>query len=315
MDFSVSVIIPVYNAAAFVEKAVRSALMHDAVKEVVIVNDGSSDNSLQILRQLQAEDERVKIYHHENNSNKGRSASRNLALQKATQPFIAFLDADDFYLKNRFASDYDLFTSDSEADGVYNAIGVHFYRDFEINEQTELEMTTVSEPVKPNDLFECLLHGQIGYFSIDGLTIKRAVLEKIGYFETHLAVAEDTDWILKMTLCCKLVAGEIGKPVAMRGVHESNVFNQGNIYKKNRDAMYVSVVHWSLQNNQPIAKVDLLLKYLFHYRSKENHSFMTEMAYWVLLILENPKLLASTLWIKYCPLIRQRKKIFPILFR
>ncbi|MCL9805110.1 glycosyltransferase [Flavobacterium amniphilum] len=315
MDFSVSVIIPVYNAAAFVEKAVRSALMHDTVKEVVVVNDGSTDKSLQILLSLQTEDDRIKIYHHENNSNKGRSASRNLALQKSTQPFIAFLDADDFYLKNRFASDYDLFTSDFETEGVYNAIGVHFYRDFEINEQTELELTTVSEPVNSDDLFECLLHGRIGYFSIDGLTIKKTVLDKIGFFKQHLIVAEDTDWILKMALCCKLVAGEIRQPVAMRGVHEGNVFNQGEVYKKNRDAMYESVVHWSLQNNQPISKVDLLLKYLFHYRSKENYSFMTESAYWMHLIMRNPKLFASMLWIKYCPLIRQRKKLFPILFR
>mgnify|MGYP006195464409 CR=1 FL=1 len=89
---NISVIIPVYNAAAYIEKAVTSALFHNEVKEVVVVNDGSTDNSLAILQKLQQTDNRIKIYHHENNSNKGRSASRNLALQKATQHFIAFLD-------------------------------------------------------------------------------------------------------------------------------------------------------------------------------------------------------------------------------
>ena len=96
---NISVIIPVYNAAAYIEKAVTSALFHNEVKEVVLVNDGSTDDSLAILQKLQQSDARIKIYHHENKVNKGRSASRNLALQKATQPFIAFLDADDFTWK------------------------------------------------------------------------------------------------------------------------------------------------------------------------------------------------------------------------
>ena len=74
---NISVIIPVYNAAAYIEKAVTSALLHNEVKEVVLVNDGSTDDSLAILQKLQQSDTRIKIYQHENNSNKGRSASRN----------------------------------------------------------------------------------------------------------------------------------------------------------------------------------------------------------------------------------------------
>ena len=315
MDFYVSVIMPVYNAAAFVEKAVASALFHKEVKELIIVNDGSTDNSLAIILQLQQSDNRVKIYHHDNNSNKGRSASRNLAVQKVTQPFIAFLDADDFYLKNRFETDSKLFVSHSAIDGVYNAIGVHFYRESNAYEQAELEMTTVTEPIEPKELFECLLHGKKGYFSIDGLTIKTEVVQKIGCFEPHLLVAEDTDWLLKMAMRCVLVSGEIKVPVAMRGVHETNVFNQDKMYKVHREAMYESVIDWALQQQESKTNIDLLLKYLFYYRSKENYAFQTELKYWLSLIAKNPKLITSSLWIKYCPIIRQRKKLFPFLFR
>lgn len=312
---NISIIIPVYNAAAYIEKAVTSALFHNEVKEVVIVNDGSTDDSLAILQKLQLFDNRIKIYHHENNLNKGRSASRNLALQKVTQPYIAFLDADDFYLENRFEADKQLFESDNTVEGVYNAIGVHFYRVFSPDEHEELALTTITELIPSQELFAYLLNGKKGYFSIDGLTIKSEVLTKIGLFQEHLIVAEDTDWLLKMALTSKLVAGNLKEAVAMRGVHDTNIFNQTEQYKIHRRKMYESVIRWSFHNQIQISKIDLLLNWLFYYRYKEKYSLVEELNYWVYLLKSNPKLIASNLAIKYCPIIRKRKQLFPILFR
>ena len=312
---NISVIIPVYNAADYIEKAVASALFHNEVKEVVVVNDGSSDDSLILLQKLQQTDDRIKIYHHENKSNKGRSASRNLALQNATQPYIAFLDADDFYLENRFETDKKIFETDLSIDGVYNAIGVHFYRNATKEEKHELNLTTVTESINPDKLFDCLLNGKKGYFSIDGLTIKSSVISRIGYFQEHLIVAEDTDWLLKMALTSKLVAGNIKEPVAMRGVHETNIFNQTDEYVIHRQKMYESVICWNFQNNIEISKIDLLLNWLFYYRYKEKYTLANEWNYWIYLLKSNPKLLTSTLAIKYCPIIRKRKQLFPFLFK
>ena len=312
---NISVIIPVYNAALFVEKAVTSALFHNEVKEVVVVNDGSTDDSLAILQKLQETDARIKIYHHENKVNKGRSASRNLALQMATQPFIAFLDADDFYLENRFEADKQLFELDSSVEGVYNAIGVCFYRSYSVDEYNKLALTTVTEPIPPQELFDYLLNDKKGYFSIDGLTIKREVLNKIGLFQEYLVVAEDTDWLLKMALTSKLVAGNIKEAVAMRGVHDTNIFNQTEQYKVHRQKMYESVIRWSFQNNIQVSKIDLLLNWLFFFRYKQKNILIKELNYWLYILKSNPKLLTSTLAIKYCPIIRKRKQLFPFLFR
>lgn len=312
---NISVIIPVYNAAAFIEKAVTSALFHAEVKEVVVVNDGSTDDSLAILQKLQQADDRIKIYHHENNSNKGRSASRNLALQKATQPYIAFLDADDFFLGNRFKADKKIFTENKTVDGVYNAIGVHFYRDFSAIEQKELALTTTKEAIAPSELFELLLNGKKGYFSIDGLTIKRSVIYRTGYFKENLVVAEDTDLILKMALTSKLVAGNIKEAVAMRGVHDANSFNQSQLYKIHRQNMYESVLKWCFENQIKSSKIDSLLKWIYFLRDKENYSLLTEIKYWLKLIITTPKFIFSLLVIKYFPLIRKRKQLFPFLFR
>ena len=312
---NISVIIPVYNAAAFVQKAVCSALFHKEVKEVVVVDDGSTDTSLAILQTLQESDSRIKIYHHLNNQNKGRSASRNLAIKNATQPFIAFLDADDFYLENRFDLDKKIFDNKAPVDGVYNAIGVHYYRKFTENENDELSLTTVTEPIEPEELFNYLLNGKKGYFSIDGLTIKRDVISKIGYFQEQLIVAEDTDWILKLALTSKLVAGNIIQAVAKRGVHETNIFNQTEQYKVYRPKMFESVITWSFKNNIEKTKIDLLLNWLFHFRYKQKYSLATELKYWLYLLKKEPKLLQSTLAIKYCPIVRKRKQLFPFLFK
>lgn len=307
---NISVIIPVYNAAAYLEKAVTSALYHKEVKEVVLVNDGSTDDSLAILQKLQQSDDRIKIYHHENNNNKGRSASRNLALKKATQPFIAFLDADDFYLENRFENDIKLFESDSSIDGVYNAIGVYFYRNATQEEKNELNLTTVRENILPVNLFEELLSGKKGYFSIDGLVVKKQVFEKIGYFNEELLVAEDTELILKMALRSKLVTGIIDKPVCLRGVHDVNSFSNENLYKVYRIKMYDSLLRWIIKEKTVIKKTLPVLKLLFYYRLKYIDSLWEDCVYWMKLALICPKLLGSEIFIKNFPLISRRKSIF-----
>ena len=307
---NISVIIPVYNAAAFVQKAVCSALFHKEVKEVVVVDDGSTDTSLAILQTLQESDSRIKIYHHENNVNKGRSASRNLALRKATQPFIAFLDADDFYLENRFIKDIELFSSNNSIDGVYNAIGVHFYRNATEDEKGLLELTTVTELIPPAVLFETLLSGKKGYFSIDGLTIKREVINKIGYFNEHLIVAEDTDWILKMALKTILIAGIIDKPVTLRGVHEKNSFSNEDLYKVYRVKMYESLLVWCINEKILLNRIEGIIKLVFIYRIRYGKTFWEDFLYWSKFAFYYPRLLKTEIFLKNFPLISRRKILF-----
>ena len=95
----VSIIIPVYNAEKFLEKCVRSALTQTLSNlEIICVDDGSSDNSLNLLEQLQQEDSRVLIF---SQKNRGAGAARNCALKHATGEFVLFLDADDYLLDQK----------------------------------------------------------------------------------------------------------------------------------------------------------------------------------------------------------------------
>jgi len=315
MKFSVSVIIPVYNCERFIEKAINSAVLQAEVSEIVVVDDGSTDGSLLILEQLALENPIIKVYHHKNKVNKGRSASRNLALQKATQPFIAFLDADDYFLPNRFTNDKKIFHQNNLVDGVYNAIGAHFYRNSTTSIHNQLELTTISENVNPEKLFDILISGKKGHFSIDGLTIKKSVFDKIGFFNEDLIVAEDTDVIWKMALKCKLIPGVGNLPLAMRGVHENNVSNREDLYKIYSIKMYESLFFWSNKQQMGLKTVERFLERIWILKFRQNNSIIKDTKYWLFLTFKSPRVLFSYLTVKYFPLVRLRKRIFPFLYK
>lgn len=90
----VSVIIPVYNTEEFVEDAVRSVMNQTLQEiEIIIINDGSTDNSQTILDKLATEDNRISIYKQQN---EGLSITRNRGLSLAIGKYVYFMDSDDF---------------------------------------------------------------------------------------------------------------------------------------------------------------------------------------------------------------------------
>lgn len=96
---TVSVIIPVYNTAEYIEQCVQSVLEQSYNNiEVLIVNDNSTDNSLTLLKEMQAKDERIKIFNFDKRV--GVGAARNFAIKKAMGQFIYFLDSDDYLPEN-----------------------------------------------------------------------------------------------------------------------------------------------------------------------------------------------------------------------
>lgn len=105
----VSVIIPAYNAEKYIEEAVESALNQTYKNiEILIVNDGSSDGTIGVIRKYY-NNPKVKILHHENYQNLGVSKTRQLGVSKAKGKYIAFLDADDICLPERLQLQVDAF--------------------------------------------------------------------------------------------------------------------------------------------------------------------------------------------------------------
>lgn len=315
MNFILSVIIPVYNCERFIEKAVMSAVQQAEVSEIVIVNDGSTDHSQQLLEELQSKYPIIKLYHHPNQSNQGRSASRNLGIQKATGNYIAFLDADDFYLENRFVNDKKIFEENDQCNGVYNAVGFHFYREASLEELKRHKIYTVTEKVKPELLFKALLYGKCGHFHIDGLTVEKSVFNATGLFNKELVVAEDTDMFWKMAIKCRLETGIIDQPLAIRGVHDSNVFDQTDLYKEYTIKMFEKLAIWCSQNQVDFQVIDDLFKWIWLLKFKQKKTLFEDTCYWAKLVFPEPKFLFSILTIKYFPIVRRRKELFPFLYK
>lgn len=93
-EVKVSIIVPVYNAEKYIERCIKS-LIGQTYKniEIILINDGSEDKSLNILRNFENIDKRITLINQENS---GPSKARNLGINKSTGNYIAFIDADDY---------------------------------------------------------------------------------------------------------------------------------------------------------------------------------------------------------------------------
>lgn len=231
----VSVIIPVYNAAKYVRSAVESALAQPETAEVILIEDNSPDDSLQVCELLASEYDLVRLYRHPDGGNHGAGASRNLGIRMSRFPYIAFLDADDYFLPERFTVPRQIFAERADVDGVYEAIGTVFESE-ELRQQwiaggntrfaappgSPEWMDTFTQRVEPEDLFEAYVTGRYGSFSTIGLTVRREIFDKTGLFDERLRLHQDKAMWIKMAAKARLVPGRLDTPVSMRRVHQAN---------------------------------------------------------------------------------------------
>ena len=95
-DNLVSVITPTYNSENYIRECLESVMRQSyELWEMIIVDDCSTDQTFEILKDYRSKDDRIKIYRLE--KNKGSGPARNLALKKARGRYVAFLDSDDFW--------------------------------------------------------------------------------------------------------------------------------------------------------------------------------------------------------------------------
>lgn len=264
----VSVVIPVYNAEKFLEEAVKSALEQEETAEVVLAEDNSSDGSLNVCIALEEKHDAVLMVRHPDLGNHGAGATRNLALRNASMEYVAFLDADDIYLTDRFKVASDLFRRLENIDGVYEAIGVCF-EDEEAearwNSRKEGDITTLSRRVDPGELCDLLLEGENGTFSLDGLTVRRDIFDKCGCFFENLRLHQDTAMIIQMAQFGDLYPGRLDSPVTLRRVHEGNRFLAEYNHYLTSNLMWRTLLSWAFDKEiQPRRVTAVYLNYIYY---------------------------------------------------
>ena len=107
MKEKVSIIIPVYNSERTLERCLDSVINQTYKNiEILIVNDGSKDKSLEIMKEYQKKDNRIMVI---NQENKGLSGARNAGLDKATGEYVTFIDSDDYIKANLIKDTIEIF--------------------------------------------------------------------------------------------------------------------------------------------------------------------------------------------------------------
>ena len=205
MGEKISVIVPVYNVEAYLERCVESILQQTyAHFELILINDGSTDSSGQICDHLASQYENIKVYHIEN---AGVSNARNMGIQLATGSWVTFIDSDDFVTQDYLA------TLASAVEGLnvgFVIAPLHHIKNGVVTDlpphSGKTELWSTEETMK-----ELLMTTRTSFFPVAKL-FKRDLLadEK---FNTNYHLAEDALFLTELLLKTRCSCVFIDKPV------------------------------------------------------------------------------------------------------
>ena len=213
-----SIVIPVYNKEKFVAKTLKSVLSQTFSDfEIIIVNDGSNDNSEAIIQTFQ--DDRIQYY---SKKNEGVTVARNFGIEKATADYICFLDADDYWFPNFLETMHQfiaklpeqmIFASAIEIETKNKTIPAHY----SISKKSDFEIVNFFDASQK----ECVLW-------TSSICIHKDVFEKVGTFDTKIKHGEDTELWIRIGLQFPIVF--IRKILARYVYDESSISRNSNYF-------------------------------------------------------------------------------------
>lgn len=221
----ISVIIPTHNRSESLKKSIESVLNQTYKNiELIIVSDGSTDNTEQVVKEFQKFYNFIKLI--SVIPNKGANNARNEGIRLAKGSYIAFLDDDDEWLPSKLENQIKIFDENSEVGLVYSGINV-------IYEEEKIQYNATGGTV--GDLStDILLTNVIG--STSSVMVKKEVLNKSGLFDTELPAAQDYDlWI---RICQNTKVGYVKEP----GVNYYNNLNGNQISSNLEKYEYASEI-------------------------------------------------------------------------
>lgn len=194
MSLSISVIIPTRNRKVLLERAIKSVqkqTLQDS--EIIVVDDASTDDTMQLLALLQAKDDRIRVIRHE--KAKGGAAARNSGIAACYGEWIAFLDDDDFWLPQKLESQQNLLYQNQDAVACTCSFVVHrplrFDRIFMPPSEVSLEQLIRTKTNIMGGMSVCMCSFES--------------LQKIGGFDERLSSAQDWDLWIRLRQIGKIV--------------------------------------------------------------------------------------------------------------
>ena len=211
----ISVIFPIYNASNYLDESLQSILSQTYKDfEVILINDGSTDDSLDKCKKYQKEDSRIKII---NNKHQGLTKSLNDGIKYSTGKFIARQDADDISKVNRFEKQINWFSlSNNRVLCGTNGYVVSPNGKIRQNNVITFSHNKIISKLKYTN---CFMHTSVMFL--------RLAAEKFNFYNENLKYAQDYDLWWKLS-----TLGEVGnipeKLVIVKGLKDSITLNKAN---------------------------------------------------------------------------------------
>jgi len=222
--YPVSVIVPTYNRAEFLNRALMSVVKQTVkCSEIIVVDDGSTDDTANLLHKFSRTIEiPLKIIRQEN---KGPAAARNLGITSAKQEYVAFLDSDDHWNKRKIEIQYKILQDNPE-------YLISHTKEKWLRRGAHLNQKKKHIP-RHGDIFDhCLQLCGVGMSTV---MIRSDLFEKIGLFDENIRCCEDYDFWLRVS--CRFPFYLVNEPLTVKeGGREDQV---SSIYRMGMDRIRV----------------------------------------------------------------------------
>lgn len=249
---TISIIIPVYNVESYLRDCLNS-IVHQHFKdfEVLLINDGSSDNSGKICDEYAANDERIRVFH---KNNGGVSSARNLGLTEAKGEWICFVDSDDWIEPNTLSSITKI--EDNEIDFVQFGFK-------QINATGKIMMQSDIPSNRITMGKDAYLNTNTYHSAICGYLIKTNTIRKYNInFPETIKYGEDQAFILKALMCSHKIHIINGHFYNYR-YWEGSTMNSSMTFARAEDHLKVIQDITSFMNSTN-ANISFLLSYIFN---------------------------------------------------
>lgn len=213
MDFPlISVIMPTYNRANIILQAIDSVIQQTYNNwELIIVNDGSTDNTKEVIKHYLS-DKRVKAISKENG---GINSARNAGLDISSGNFIAFLDDDDIWTKGKLEEQIKIFLNPQNKNvGLVYSDSMYFFNN--INDNIKRKFTNYFPELTPYELLMT-----VNFICFSSTMLKRECFEHSGKFDTSFKTCADWEFLLRVLDKYKIY--RIEKCLVYYRVHKDNI--------------------------------------------------------------------------------------------
>jgi glycosyltransferase involved in cell wall biosynthesis len=188
-DPIVSVVVPCYNRAKLIPRAVKSVQEQNFESlEIVLVDDGSADDTVDVVEELKLDERRIRFVRHERN--RGEAGARNTGVKTARGAYIAFLDSDDEWLPGKLTSQFELLSQyGDDPVGCVTSL-------FQSWPDGRIDRIQDWSDQLPITELNVLTRG-CGLALGTTLLVRRSVYETVGYYDESLPLLVDLDWLCR----------------------------------------------------------------------------------------------------------------------